>query len=99
MGGPMHQLVSPEGVLHLLPDDKRARRNFCKAHQAKLRMEYLNKHLAGNEKYKSHARWQLLHKVKWLLQESSGAQVMLELLSSGGCLSHTHASRYMRYSG
>ena len=24
---------------------------------------------------------------------------VLELLSPGGCLSHTHASRYMRYSG
>ena len=61
----------------MLPDDTLAKRNFCKAHQAKLRVAYLNKHLAGNEKYKSHAGWQLLHKVKWLLQESSGAQVMV----------------------
>ena len=25
VGGPIHKLVSPEGVLHLLPDDKRAK--------------------------------------------------------------------------
>ena len=76
--GPMHQLVSPEGVLHLLPDDKRAKRMFCKAHQGKLRVAYLNNHLAGDEKYKkSHAGWQLLHMVKWLRNESSGAQVMV----------------------
>ena len=74
----MHQLVSPEAVLHLLPDDKRVKRKFCKAHQGKLRVAYLNNHLAGDEKYKkSHAGWQLLHMVKWLGNESSGAQVMV----------------------
>ena len=61
---------------------KKAKRTFCKAHQAKLRVEYripqlLNKHLADNEKYKSHAGWQLLPKVKWLRKECSGAQVMV----------------------
>jgi hypothetical protein len=54
-----HRLVSPEGVLHLLPDVKKSKRALCDAHGPKMRVDYLNKHLAGDAKYaEHHAGWQ-----------------------------------------
>ena len=49
MASPPHKLVSPEGVLHLVPDDKRTKIDFSKAHD--LRNEYLGKHIRGESKY------------------------------------------------
>ena len=66
-------LVSPEGVLHLVPAENKAKAAFCEAHG--LRVAYLNYHIAGNKKYDSgHGGWSLLHRVQWV-QHTSGAVV------------------------
>jgi len=67
----MHKLVSPEGVLHLLPLDDRSILSFTKAHGLKDK-KYLMKHLRG-EQDESYG-WQLLAKVKWL-KHSSGVVI------------------------
>ena len=67
----MHKLVSPEGVLHLLPLDDRSILSFTKAHGLKDK-KYLMKHLHG-EQDESYG-WQLLAKVKWL-KHSSGVVI------------------------
>ena len=67
----MHKLVSPEGVLHLLPLDDRSILSFTKAHGLKDK-KYLMKHLHG-EQDESYG-WQLLAQVKWL-QHSSGVVI------------------------
>ena len=67
----MHKLVSPEGVLHLLPLDDRSILSFTRAHGLKDK-KYLMKHLHG-EQDESYG-WQLLAKVKWL-KHSSGVVV------------------------
>ena len=63
------KLVSPDGVLHLLPDEKRAKIDFVKAHGLKDK-KYLQYHLDGkqDETY----GWQLLEKVRWLQHRPSG---------------------------
>jgi hypothetical protein len=71
MEATMHKLVSPEGVLHLLPLDDRSILSFTKAHGLKDK-KYLMKHLHG-EQDESYG-WQLLAKVKWL-QHSSGVVI------------------------
>jgi hypothetical protein len=67
----MHKLVSPEGVLHLLPVDDRSILEFTKVHGIKDK-KYLMNHLRGkqDESY----GWQLLAKVKWL-KHSSGVVI------------------------
>ena len=57
----MHKLVSPEGVLHLLPVDDRSILEFTKVHGIKDK-KYLMNHLRGkqDESY----GWQLLAKVE-----------------------------------
>ena len=67
----MHKLVSPEGVLHLLPLDDPSILSFTKAHGLKDK-KYLMKHLRG-EQDESYG-WQLLAKVKWL-KHSSGVVI------------------------
>jgi hypothetical protein len=71
MEATMHKLVSPEGVLHLLPLDDRSILSFTKAHGLKDK-KYLMKHLRG-EQDESYG-WQLLAKVKWL-KHSSGVVI------------------------
>ena len=68
------KLVSPEGVLHLVPSDKKAKKEFCDAHG--LRVAYLNYHIAGNPQYTEHGGWQRLDMVK-CLQNASGAIVIV----------------------
>ncbi len=53
-----HKLVSPDGVLHLVPREPKPFGEFCVAHG--LRVAYLNYHIAGNERYKSHGGWRFL---------------------------------------
>lgn len=68
------KLVSPEGVLHIMPIERKPKKAFCEAHG--LRVDYLNLHLAGDERYNEHGGWQKLDKVKWL-QNRSGAIVIV----------------------
>ena len=67
-----HKLVSPQGVLHLVPGDKKFKAAFCRAHD--LRVDYMNSHIKGDPKYRSHGGWQLLDMVQ-VLQHSDGAHV------------------------
>ena len=62
--------MSPEGVLHLVPDVKRERLHFCKQHGG-LRWEYIKKYSidAGTES----AGWQLLSNIRYLQQRATGA--------------------------
>ena len=71
MEAPGHKLVSPEGVLHLLPVDDRSILAFTKVHGIQDK-KYLMKHLRG-EQDESYG-WQLLAKVKWL-KHSSGVVI------------------------
>ena len=71
MEASIHKLVSPEGVLHLLPLDDPSILSFTRAHGLKDK-KYLMKHLHG-EQDESYG-WQLLAKVKWL-QHSSGVVI------------------------
>jgi hypothetical protein len=68
------EIVSPEGVLHFLPDAKKPKIAFAKAHGIKDK-KYLEYCLLRqqDETY----GWQLLNKVKWLLHLESGAIVVL----------------------
>ena len=72
---PPHQLVSPTGVLHLVPSDNKGKKAFCDAH--KLRPAYLNLHIRGPEEYREHGGWQRLDKVRYLQQVSSGVIVVV----------------------
>ena len=65
-------IVSPEGVLHSLADDKKARIAFCRAHRD-VRNEYLQDHIDGRRDQTN--GWQLLAKVKWLRNSSLGVVV------------------------
>jgi hypothetical protein len=71
MEASIHKLVSPEGVLHLLPLDDPSILSFTRAHGLKDK-KYLMKHLHG-EQDESYG-WQLLAKVKWL-KHSSGVVI------------------------
>ena len=74
MAPPPLKLVSPQGVLHLVPNEKHALIAFCKAHG--LRKEYLMKHINSDVKYKTHhLGWSLLERVKWMQQPPSAAIV------------------------
>jgi ferredoxin len=76
MASPPHQLVSPEGVLHLVPSEDTAKKKFCDKHG--LRVAYLNYHINGNEQYRvTHGGWTLLDRVSWLQQSSSGVIVVV----------------------
>ena len=67
-------IVSPDGVLHVLPNVKRTKIAFCKAHGLRDK-KYLESHLAGKqlETY----GWQLLDKVKCLKHVASGRVVLV----------------------
>ena len=66
------ELVSPDGVLHLVPDETKAKAAFCKAHG--LRPAYVNLHVAGDASYKRETSgWAKLDLVKWLRHAPTGA--------------------------
>ena len=75
MEAPGHKLVSPEGVLHLLPVDDRSILAFTKVHGIQDK-KYLMKHLRGEQDavVRLVNGWQLLAKVKWL-KHSSGVVI------------------------
>ena len=73
MEAPGHKLVSPEGVLHLLPVDDRSILAFTKVHGIQDK-KYLMKHLRGEQDESYGWCSALLAKVKWL-KHSSGVVI------------------------
>jgi hypothetical protein len=69
----VHQAVSPEGILHLVPDEQRPKKAFCDAHG--LRVAYFNKYVVA--KGTESGGWQLLAKVKYLQHVASRAIVVV----------------------
>ena len=70
-----HKLVSPDGVLHLVPAEKKAMSAFAHAHG--LDNEYLKHHITGKRKPDGHKLWQLLDKVRWLQHGPTGAVLVV----------------------
>ena len=65
-------IVSPEGVLHVLPNHKKKKIAFCKAH-GMTDKKYVENMLAGRQT--DSYGWQLLEKVRWLRQQLTGVIV------------------------
>ena len=85
----VHAISSPEAVVHLVPDEKKAKKAVCEAHE--LRVGYLNYHIQGHKQYASdHQGWQAESEPRGHAIESEPTQAPenLDSAPARGCPHH-----------